>query len=477
MTAHRLLGIHLTDSALWSRCGDVEFNSPAAVFVGATGLGFGEVPRGCEPDTCERHPVRFIDDRLLAVGDEMLDMAEVLAGLLAHAAAGSGCAGVVDVVVLTHPANWGRRRRGSLAAAGRTVGREVVLVPLPEAVRRAVGTGGNVEVAVLDVGRLASTVTIGGSSDCVHLGEWGSADIPRWADTGPNALGSEGDPVAPLRAACQEWPPRMLMTGDLSAHERHVLRTALESSGSRITVVRAVSGSQVVAGALALVRERRPAASPESPGPDAAEVIPSRRRWLRVGAGASVGAGLVALAAVAAVAGFSPELPQTEAPPQPMSGPAAVGVAAPTPAPAPVERSNTGRVTVPVPPGWGERAAGRREDRLEFVRDDGAAARILVVQKELEPGADLDAVADALRRRIEQRPGTFRAFDREETDGRELLTYREVPDPDSEVRWQVLVVDGLQVSIGCQTTADGWPDLVGPCEKVIRSTEVTVDRP
>ncbi|MFC4604681.1 type VII secretion-associated protein [Rhodococcus kronopolitis] len=442
-------------------------------------MAFGEAPRGLGPASYERHPVRYIDDRLLAVGREMLEMAEVLVGLLAHAAAGSGCAEVVDVVVLTHPANWGRLRRDSLAAAGRSVGREVVLVPLPEAVRRAVGTGDDTEVAVLDVGRLTSTLTIGGSADCIHLGEWGSADIAGRADAGPAVRGSEGDSAAPLREACQAWPPWVLVTGELSTHDRQVLRKALDSAGSPATVVRAVTGSQVVAGALALARERRPTTPPESPSPGAAEFVPPRRRWLRIGAGVSVGSALVALAAAAVVVGLSPESPHPEtpspspSPSPPLSVPAAVGVAVPEP----VERSNTGRVAVPVPPGWGERAEGRREDRLEFVRDDGAPARILVVQKELEPGADLDAVADALRRRIAQRPGIFRDFGLEESGGRELLTYREVPDPDSEVRWRVLVVDGLQVSIGCQTTIDRWPDLVEPCEQVIRSVAVTVDRP
>lgn len=490
MTAARVLAIHLTESALWARSGAAEFFCPATVSASAAGLVFGMGLGLSESAVFERHPIRYLDDRYLALGEGVFPMTEVLAGLVTHAAAGCGLDRHADLVVLTHPANWGRGRRGALSAAGRTVGREVTLVSVPDAVRRAAGADS--EVAVLEVGLLASTASVSGSPDCVHLGEWGSADLclgggeggPTDSATATGEPGRAGEWVAALVAACPRWPARVLVTGEVPAGTGQVLLRALESGGRTATVATEVSGAEVVAGALALVSATLPTALPEAARREPADPAPSRggspgRR--RVAAALAAVAAITGLAVVGAGVLHSQDgtatAGSTAAWPAPAAGPAESVVAEPPVAQqvAPTtERGAVGRVELAVPPGWGERVAGRRPDRLELVRDDGGPARILLVQKELTPGADLDAVARTLRQRIAERPGVFRSLERAPADGREALTYREIPDPDSEVRWHVYVADGLQVSVGCQSLADRWEDLAGACDQAIRSTSVTL---
>lgn len=486
MTAARVLAIHLTESALWARSGEAEFVCPATVSASVTGPVFGRA----DSAALERHPIRYVDDRYLALGAGVVPMPEVLAGLVAHAAAGCGLDRPADLVVLTHPANWGRGRRGVLSAAGRTVGREVTLVSVPDAVRRAAGADSG--VAVLEVGLLASTASASGSRDCVHLGEWGSVDLylgegdgdPTDSPTGTGQPGRAGEWVAALVAACPRWPARMLVTGELPAGTGPVLLRALESGGHTATVATEVSGADVVAGAVALVSTTLPTALPEAAWREPADPAPSRggrprRRWVAAALGAVatvsglavVGAGVLHSPDGRATAGSAATSPSSDvgAAEPVATEPAVAQQVAPT-----TERGTVGRVELAVPPGWGERAGGRRPDRLELVRDDGGPARILLVQKELTPGADLDAVARTLRQRIAERPGVFQSLERAPADGREALTYREIPDPDSEVRWHVYVADGLQVSVGCQSLADRWEELAGACDQVIRSTSVTL---
>lgn len=491
MTAARVLAIHLTESALWARSGETGFVCPATVYASPAGPVFGVEFGRSDPAAYERHPIRYVDDRYLALGESVFPMTEVLAGLLAHAAAGCGLDRPADLVVLTHPANWGRGRRGVLSAAGRTVGREVTLVSVPDAVRRAAGA--DRETAVLEVGLLASTVSASGSPDCVHLGEWGSADLnlgegdgdPADSPTVPGRPGRAGEWVAALVAACPRWPARVLVTGELPVGKGPVLLRALESGGCTATVATEISGAEVVAGALALVSATLPTALPDAAWREPADPTPPhggrpRRRWVAAALGAVatvtglavVGAGVLrspdGTAAAGSTAAASPA--SDAAPAEPVATePTVAQQVAPT-----TERGTVGRVELAVPPGWGERAGGRRPDRLELVRDDGGPARILLVQKELTPGADLDAVARTLRQRIAERPGVFRSLERAPADGREALTYREIPDPDSEVRWHVYVADGLQVSVGCQSPADRWAELAGACDQAIRSTSVTL---
>jgi type VII secretion-associated protein (TIGR03931 family) len=117
----------------------------------------------------------------------------------------------------------------------------------------------------------------------------------------------------------------------------------------------------------------------------------------------------------------------------------------------------------------------QRPGRRELVPVDGAAARIIVIQNEIDPGLGYDEVASALADKIAARgsDGPFADLQRDVVfAGRPGVSYRETPNPGSEVRWHVVVEQELQVSVGCQYPAGEWGVVEHACEKVVRSLTV-----
>jgi molecular chaperone DnaK len=113
---------------------------PSAVFAAADGTLFvgqeAERQAAVDPARYEPHPKRRIDEGQLLLGNTVLAVADVVRAVLVRAVdeARRVAGGAhVDLLVLTHPADWGAIRTRVLLQAARGLGREIVLVPEPVA--------------------------------------------------------------------------------------------------------------------------------------------------------------------------------------------------------------------------------------------------------------------------------------------------------------------------------------------------------
>ncbi|MGM1059058.1 type VII secretion-associated protein [Saccharothrix sp. Mg75] len=136
---------------------------PSAVFAAADGTLFvgqeAERQAAVDPARYEPHPKRRVDEGELLLGTSVLPVADVVRAVLGRAveeARRVAGGAPVDLLVLTHPADWGAIRTRVLLQAGRGLGREVRLVPEPvaaavfHAASHSVQDG--VALAVLDLG-------------------------------------------------------------------------------------------------------------------------------------------------------------------------------------------------------------------------------------------------------------------------------------------------------------------------------------
>ncbi|GAB2650366.1 type VII secretion-associated protein [Saccharopolyspora gloriosae] len=136
---------------------------PSAVFAAADGTLFvgheAERQAAVDPSRFEPHPKRRIDEGELLLGSSVLRVGDVVRSVLQRAvgearrfAGGAG----VDLLVLTHPADWGAVRAGVLRQAAAGLAKELVLVPEPvaAAVFHSAGHGlpDGGALAVLDLG-------------------------------------------------------------------------------------------------------------------------------------------------------------------------------------------------------------------------------------------------------------------------------------------------------------------------------------
>ncbi|SDF66833.1 type VII secretion-associated protein, Rv3446c family, C-terminal domain-containing protein [Lentzea fradiae] len=113
---------------------------PSAVFAAADGTVFvgqeAERQAAVDPARYEPHPKRRVDEGELLLGTSVLPVVDVVRAVLTRAvneARRVGGGAPVDLLVLTHPADWGTVRTRVLLQAARGLGREVVLVPEPVA--------------------------------------------------------------------------------------------------------------------------------------------------------------------------------------------------------------------------------------------------------------------------------------------------------------------------------------------------------
>lgn len=136
---------------------------PSAVFAAADGTLFvgheAERQAAVDPARFEPHPKRRIDEGELLLGSAVLKVGEVIRAVLQRAVGearrfAGGAA--VDLLVLTHPADWGSVRAAELRQAATGLGKEIVLVPEPvaAAVFHSAGNGlpDGGALAVLDLG-------------------------------------------------------------------------------------------------------------------------------------------------------------------------------------------------------------------------------------------------------------------------------------------------------------------------------------
>ncbi|MFD5830037.1 type VII secretion-associated protein [Lentzea sp. NPDC060358] len=113
---------------------------PSAVFAAADGTLFvgqeAERQAAVDPARYEPHPKRRVDEAELLLGSSVLPVVDVVRAVLTRAVGEARRVGggmPVDLLVLTHPADWGTVRTRVLMQAARGLGRELVLVPEPVA--------------------------------------------------------------------------------------------------------------------------------------------------------------------------------------------------------------------------------------------------------------------------------------------------------------------------------------------------------
>jgi type VII secretion-associated protein (TIGR03931 family) len=112
----------------------------SAVFAAADGTLFvgqeAERQAAIDPSRYEPHPKRRIDESELLLGDRVVPLPDVIRAVLDRAVAEArrfaGGRGV-ELLVLTHPADWGAVRARTLRQAGAGLAHRVVLVPEPVA--------------------------------------------------------------------------------------------------------------------------------------------------------------------------------------------------------------------------------------------------------------------------------------------------------------------------------------------------------
>ncbi|KAA2264696.1 type VII secretion-associated protein [Solihabitans fulvus] len=113
---------------------------PSAVFAAVDGTLFvgqeAERHAAVDPARYEPHPKRRIDEGELLLGSSVLRVLDVVRAVLTRAVGEArrvAGGAPVDLLVLTHPADWGAVRTGVLRQAGGGLSRELALVPEPVA--------------------------------------------------------------------------------------------------------------------------------------------------------------------------------------------------------------------------------------------------------------------------------------------------------------------------------------------------------
>ncbi len=187
---------------------------PSAVFAAADGTLFvgqeAERQAAVDPSRYEPHPKRRIDEGELLLGTSVLPVVDVVRAVLTRAVAEArrvAGGARVDLLVLTHPADWGAIRTRALLQAARGLGQEVRLVPEPVAAAvfhsatHAIPDGA--ALAVLDLGGGtvdASVVARHGGAFRVLATKgdpgFGGADVDQALLEHVGSLVSPGDPDA-----------------------------------------------------------------------------------------------------------------------------------------------------------------------------------------------------------------------------------------------------------------------------------------
>ncbi|MBB5924082.1 type VII secretion-associated protein (TIGR03931 family) [Actinoalloteichus hoggarensis] len=143
---------------------------PSAVFAAVDGTLFvgreAERQAGIDPSRYEPHPKRRIDEGELLLGSTVLPVLDVVHEVLTRAVGEArrlADGAPVDLLVLTHPADWGAMRTRVLRQAAHGLGREFILIEEPAAA--AVFHAGTRSGAAVGVGPLAVLDLGGGTVD------------------------------------------------------------------------------------------------------------------------------------------------------------------------------------------------------------------------------------------------------------------------------------------------------------------------
>ena len=130
-----------------------------------------------------------------------------------------------------------------------------------------------------------------------------------------------------------------------------------------------------------------------------------------------------------------------------------------------------GRVSMDVPTGWTVQRVvdGPGSARVQVMSPAEGEAMLHLTQS-WTPDADLAAAATALRQGVDsETAGIFVDFNPHDTRaGRAAVTYREVR-PGREIRWVVLVDEGVRISVGCQNAYGRTASVAAACDGAVRS--------
>ncbi|MFE2754412.1 type VII secretion-associated protein [Actinosynnema sp. NPDC059335] len=214
---------------------------PSAVFAAADGTLFvgqeAERQAAVDPSRYEPHPKRRVDEGELLLGTTVLPVVDVVRAVLTRAVAEArrvAGGARVDLLVLTHPADWGAIRTRVLLQAARGLGQELRLVPEPVAAAvfhsatHAIPDGA--ALAVLDLG--------GGTVDASVVARQGGAF---------RVLATKGDPAfggADVDQALLEHVGSLVSPGDPEAWRQLVEGRELADRRKRRVLRQDVRGAK-----------------------------------------------------------------------------------------------------------------------------------------------------------------------------------------------------------------------------------------
>ncbi len=494
------VSVHIGSSNAWSATGQREFccrvdteqhSSPAAALPAV-------------------NPLDFIDDNYMEIGGRIAPTDLELVHLILHTVQGCGLADA-DVLYLSYPTEWGNTRKGRLLDAARQVGYDVVLVPTAIAIARATRGSWRARCIVVEIRGGDVVVScvrdFGGDVTLMNTQRRALSELPQ------------------LFGEFEELTVRDSVV--VVGRHSHSIASSLERGSRSIhgyASVRVLDESRIVR-AIVDPRVRLESVTAENSAGRAVDnsafgdrwVPPSRlvtsadsgvrqRRWLPalavsvvvvgllgVGVAVATGRGSVEGTAVEGTAvearttdGESADVvPVTTSPTaQPTTSPTAhpttLGSAQPStlvPSITSAVATTTipladGNVSVVVPAGWAPDRGGSAAGRMDLIPASGNDRKIVIVEKGLRAGVEFDAVEIDLREQLSAIEDPLRFGNLESTvavDGRKVLLYREFPDGYSEVRWQVFVERGRQVSIGCQYLVGEWDVFEPECVQIVES--------
>ncbi|TCN57290.1 type VII secretion-associated protein (TIGR03931 family) [Rhodococcus sp. SMB37] len=474
-----VLGLHAGATSVCVRRAERIRHVPAVAARLSGGWVFGDAAASLETTDV------LAEDR----GD---DSAELLTGLVRYAAAVIGAPPNIGTVVAVHPTKWSARRRDALYTAARNVARNAELVPAAVAACDAADVGADERCVTLEV------MPDGVTATSLEPIRGGRAVIDRVArDPGLPADEVDSDDGATrLRSLIESVagrvdPDVLLVTGIPGEPAGVDLCGRLgERIGRGIRVV-PVAASEMLAPITEVLEAGtgRVAASRSEVGSSTAQWLqdvrapmpePSRAPrfgWMVAGA-------LIVIVVVVAMVFISADEGAREFVADRGGAASAETVRAEPiddasvtatrdPGASAFATIDLGVVRLDLPSYWRIRDSGVQDPgRAELLPDSGPDRRIVIVYSHLADGMDSDAVARSLAARATARSDVIRDVESDTRFGdRPVISYVEVPDEFSTVRWSVVVMPGLQVSIGCQFLADEWTGIRSECEQAVHTVE------
>ncbi|MGG7104510.1 type VII secretion-associated protein [Rhodococcus sp. 24CO] len=445
------------------------------------------------------NPLDFIDDNYMEIGGRIAPTDLELVHLILHTVQGCGLADV-DVLYLSYPTEWGNTRKGRLLDAARRVGYDVVLVPTAIAIARATRGSWRARCIVVEIRGGDAVVSCVRDFD----GDVTVMSTARRSLSELTQLFGEFDELTVRDAVVVVGRHSHSIASSLERGSRSIHGYASVRVLDESRIVRAIVDPRVRLESVAAENSAGRAVDNSAFGdrwvPPSGLVAPADsgvhpRRWLPalavsvvvvgllgVGVAVATGRGGVEGTAVEArtIDGQSADVVPASTLPTTLTLPTAQGSAPPsTLVPSSTSAAPTttiplagGNVSVVVPAGWAPDRGRSAAGRMDLVPASGNDRKIVIIEKELRAGVEFDAVEIDLREQLSAIEDPLRFGNLESavtSDGRKVLLYREFPDGYSEVRWQVFVERGTQVSIGCQYLVGEWDAFEPECVQIVES--------